>query len=184
MVYYYFDSESRDASKQKLRGLLSSLLVQLASESDPCYEILSRLYETHAYRAQEPSNVELMNCLKNMLQVGQHPSRQATYIIIDAIDECPNTSGIQTPRKKVLEFLKVLINWRLPHLRICVASRPEVDIRNTLEPLKPLQVSLHEESGQRKDILDYITEVVKQMKWREEDKSLAIRILPEKSDGM
>jgi hypothetical protein len=71
---------------------------------------------------------------------------------------------------------------RLPHL--CV----EVDIRDTLEPLTSLRVSLHEKSGQKKYILDYVTKVVrtdKQMrKWREEDKLLVIRILPEISDGM
>jgi hypothetical protein len=118
--------------------------------------------------------------------LGQH--RQATYVIIDAIDECPNLSGFPTPREKVLEFLEVLIDLQLPHLRICIASRPEADIRGTLEPLTSLRVSLHEQSGQRKDILDYVTKVVrtdKEMrKWREEDKLLVINYLAEKSDGM
>jgi NACHT domain len=182
VVYYYFDF--RDAGKQNRQGFLSSLLLQLASESDRCYEILSRLYTTHTHGARKPNDVALMHCLKDMLE--QH--RQATYIIIDAIDECPNTTDFPTPREKVLEFLEGLIDLQLPHLRICIASRPEADIRDTLEPLTTLRVSLHEESGQRKDILDYVTKVVrtdKQMrKWREEDKILAIRILAEKSEGM
>jgi len=125
-----------------------------------------------------------MHCLEDMLK--QH--RQATYIIIDAVDECPNTSGFPTPRGKILEFLEALIDLQLPHLRICVASRPEADIQETLEPLTTLRVSLHEESGQRKDIHDYVTKVVrtdKQMrKWEEEDKLLVIRVLAEKSEGM
>jgi hypothetical protein len=182
VVYYYFDF--RDADKQTRQGLLSSLLVQLASESDPCYEILSRLYTTHTRGSRKPADLALTHCLKDMLE--QH--RQATYIVIDAIDECPNTSGFPTPREKVLEFLEGLIDLQLPHLRICIASRPEVDIRNTLEPLTSLRVSLHEESGQKQDILDFVTKVVrtdKQMrKWREEDKLLVIKILPENSDGM
>jgi hypothetical protein len=49
-------------------------------------------------------------------------------------------------------------------------------------------VSLHEESGQRKDIFDYVTKVVrtdKEMsKWRERDKVLVIKILAERSSGM
>ena len=182
MIYYYFDF--RDADKQNLQGLLSSLLVQLAAESDPCYNILSRLYTAHACGARKPTDVALMDCLKDMLE--QH--RQATYIVIDAIDECPNSSRFFTPREKVLEFLEGLIDLQLPHLRICIASRPEVDIRNTLEPLTSLRVSLHEESGQRKDILDFVTKVVRtdkrMRKWREEDKLLVIKILAEKSDGM
>jgi len=182
VVYYYFDF--RDAEKQTRQGILSSLLVQLASESDPCYEILSRLYTTHTRGERKPTDVALTHCLKDMLE--QH--RQATYIVIDAIDECPNTSGFPTPREKVLEFLEGLIDLQLAHIRICIASRPEVDIQNTLEPLTSLRVSLHEESGQKQDILDYVTKVVrtdKQMhKWREEDKLLVIKILPENSDGM
>lgn len=181
MVYYYFDF--RDTDKQKLEGLLSSLLVQLASESDPCYEILSRLYTAHTCGVRVPNDIALMGCLKDMLE--QH--RRATYIIIDAIDECPNTFGIPTPREKVLKSLESLINWRLPHLRICIASRPEVDIQDTLEPMKHLQVSLHEENGQREDILKYVTEVVRtdkiMGKWSEEDRLLVIRILAKESDG-
>jgi hypothetical protein len=182
VVYYYFDF--RDADKQNPQGLLSSLLVQLASDSDPCYEILSRLYMAHALGARKPTDVALMRCLKDMLE--QH--RQATYIVVDAIDECPNTSGFPTPREKVLEFLEELIDLQLPHLRICISSRPDVDIWDALEPLTSLRVSLHEESGQRKDILDYVTKIVRtdkrMRKWREEDKLLVIKILAEKSDGM
>jgi hypothetical protein len=117
--------------------------------------------------------------------------RQATYIVIDGIDECPNTSGFPTAREKVLGFLEELLDLQglqLPHLRICVASRPELDIRETLEPLTTLRVSLHEEVGQRKDILDYVTKVVhtdkRMRKWRKEDKELVIEIISEQSDGM
>ena len=153
VVYYYFDF--RDADKQSPQGLLSSLLIQLAAESDRCYEISSHLYTAHARGARKPADVALMHCLKDMVE----QYRQATYIVIDAIDECPNTSGFPTPREKVLEFLEELIDLQLPHLRICVSSRPEVDIWDVLEPLTCLRVSLHEESGQRKDILDYVTKL-------------------------
>ena len=182
VVYYYFDF--RDANKQTRQGLLSSLLYQLSSESDRCSEILSRFHTAHTHGARKPSDAALMHCLRDMLE--QH--LQVTYIIIDAIDECPNTSYPPTPREKVLEFLEGLISLRLPHLRICISSRPEVDIRETLDSLTSLQLSLHEESGQRKGILDFVTKIVrtdKQMrKWREEDKLLVIRILAEKSEGM
>ena len=142
------------------------------------------MYKAHGRGVGKPTDAALSHCLKDMLE----QQRQATYIIIDAIDECPNNYDFPTPREKVLEFLKGLIDLQLPHIRICIASRPEVDIRNTLEPLTSLRVSLHEESGQREDIVAYVTKVVrtdKQMsRWRAEDKSLVIRILPEKSDGM
>jgi hypothetical protein len=111
-----------------------------------------------------------------------------TYIVVDAIDECPNASGFPTAREKVLEFVESLVGLQLPNLRICVASRPEGDIRDVLEPLTPLRVSLHEERGQKMDIRNYVTRVVRtdrrMRRWREEDKKLVIEILSEQSDGM
>jgi len=46
MTYFYFDF--RDAKKQHWNDLLSSLLIQLSYQSDPCCDILSRLYKAHA----------------------------------------------------------------------------------------------------------------------------------------
>jgi hypothetical protein len=42
MAYYYFDF--RDAKKQDCYGLLSSLIYQLFTESEPCFNILSLSY--------------------------------------------------------------------------------------------------------------------------------------------
>ena len=69
-----------------------------------------------------------------------------------------------------------------------LAGRPEIDIRKTLEPLEPLQISLHDESGQKDDIIKYIKFVVyskREMRsWREEDKQLVIEVLSERVDSM
>ena len=64
-----------------------------------------------------------------------------------------------------------------------LVGRPEIDIRKTLEPLEPLQISLHDESGQKDDIIKYIKFVVyskREMRsWREEDKQRVIEVLSE-----
>ena len=183
MAYFYFDF--RDTDKQNRRGLLSSLLCQLCAVSDPCYELLSRLYSAHAGGTREPSDGALAQCLINMLQLEGQPS---IYIIVDALDECPNSAGMPTPREKVLEFLEDLIDYELPNVHVCVSSRPEFDIRSALEPLAPFRVSLHDETGQKKDILDYVSAVVqsdrKMRKWRPEEKQLVIDTLSERADGM
>jgi len=110
------------------------------------------------------------------------------YIILDAIDECPETSGFPTAREEVLQFLEILVGLNLSNLRICVTSRPEIDIRTFLEPLTSLHMSLHDESGQKRDILRYISNVVhsdwKMRRWRPEDRKLVIDTLSEKADGM
>jgi hypothetical protein len=114
----------------------------------------------------------------------QHP----IYLVIDALDECSNMSGMPSPREKVLDLLRELVELSSPNLHICVTSRPEVDIRNALEPLSSRCVSLHDQSGQKKDIVDYITSIVhsdpKMGKWRKEDKDLVIKTLSERADGM
>ena len=183
MAFYYFDF--RDKDKQNRRGLLSSLLCQLCAVSDPCHEILARLYSSHAGGTREPSDAALTQCLMDMLQL---EAQLAIYIIVDGLDECPNNSGMPTPREKVLDFLENLIDYELPNVRICVTSRPEFDIRSVLEPLAPFRVSLHDETGQKKDIQDYVSAVVqsdrKMRKWRVPEKQLVIDTLSEKADGM
>jgi hypothetical protein len=93
-----------------------------------------------------------------------------------------------SPRERILMLLEDLIDSELPNLRICVTSRPEIDIKFALEPLTFRSVSLHDESGQRIDISDYIRSVVntdpKMRRWKAADKELVIEVLIKKSDGM
>ena len=183
IAYYYFDF--RDEKKQTRNGLLSSLLSQLSADSNPFCDIVSRLRSSHAGGTRKPTDKALAKCLRDMLSL---PGRGPVYIIVDAIDECPNTTWTPSAREEVLELVQELVDWHLPHVHLCLTSRPEFDIRVVLEPLTPLQISLHDEIGQKEDIIKYINAVIlsdKQMrKWRQEDKQLVIDDLSEKADGM
>ena len=110
------------------------------------------------------------------------------YIIIDALDECPNDCGVVSPRERVLEQVEKLLALHLPNVRICVTSRPEADIQAALTSLASHTVSLHDEKGQKKDIADYVRRVVysdpKMRRWREEDKEMVVEMLSRKADGM
>ena len=63
-----------------------------------------------------------------------------------------------------------------------------MDIQNIIDPLPFRAVSLHKESGQRQDIVNYIRSIVymdaKMERWRLEDKELVIDVLTNKADGM
>ena len=185
IAYFYFDF--RDANKQGPRDLLLSLLTQLSSSSDPRCDILSDLYFTHDEGKKQPGDTTLAEGLKEMLAL---PDQCPIYLIIDALDESSNTSGIPSPRERVLELVKELVELGLPHLRICVTSRPEFDIRDVLAPLTPRRVSLHDQSGQKKDIVEYVKSVVYSnsepimRRWRDEDKELVVEALSERADGM
>ena len=183
MAYFYFDF--KDINKQNRRDLLPSLVTQLSDQSYRYCDILNDLYLKHGSGAHKPSEDELIECLKDMVTL---PDQQPVYLIIDALDECPDTSGLPSPREQVLDLLNTLVELSSPNLRLCVTSRPEIDIRRALERLTSLRVSLHEESGQRRDIIDYVTSVVesdlKMRRWRDEDKKFVIETLSEKADGM
>ncbi|KAI9453313.1 hypothetical protein BJY52DRAFT_1189677 [Lactarius psammicola] len=182
-AFYYFDF--RNTAKQDVRGLLSSLLVQLCAKSDPCYETLSRLYSTYDNGSRLPDDKALVQCLKDMLEL---PKQPVIYLIVDALDECPNTSGVVPPRERVLNLIEDLVEFDLRNLRLCVTSRPEADILDALHPLASHTVSLHDEGGQRQDITNYITSVVqsdrRMRKWRAQDKELVIDTLSRRADGM
>jgi len=182
LAFYYYDS--REDKKRDLYGLLSSVLFQLCDQSDSYYGILSTFYSRHRHGTKRPSDTELVRCLIDLLKL---PGLQPIYLIIDALDECPSTSSF-SPRHVLLSLLEDLVEAQIPNLRICVTSRPEVDIKAILEPLAFHSVALHEESGQEDDIKNYIESFVtgnrKMTNWNLEDKQLVVDTLTEKADGM
>ena len=183
MAYFAFDF--RDNHKQSRLDMMSSLLTQLAAQSDHCCELLSHLFSAHNGGTQKPTGAVLTECLKDMVSA---PNQGHIYIVIDAIDECPNSPGVPSPREEVLEVLEKLVRLRLPNLRLCVTSRHELDIQAVLEPLQSFSLSLHDEEGQKEDIRKYIKYVVDSDQnmgsWRSEDKCLVINTLSERAGGM
>jgi hypothetical protein len=181
MFYYDF----REDQKKDLRGLISSVLVQLCHQSDSYCDILSKFYIDHANGSQHPGDDELIRCLKHILEL---PGQAPIFLIVDALDECPDTTALPSPREKVLMLLEDLVDLQLPNLRICVTSRPEADIKPVLEPITFRSISLHDESGQMEDIERYIRSVVntsrKMRRWKAEHKQLVIDVLTKRADGM
>ena len=182
LAFFYCDF--REDQKKDLRGLLSSLLVQLSHQSDSYSDILFKFYEEHDEGSRHPSDDELARCLTDLLQ---NPGQAPVYVVVDALDECPNTA-VPSPRVKVLDLIEELIKSRLPNLRICVTSRPETDIKYVLDTLTFRSVSLHDEGGQKGDIEEYIKSVIhthpKNRRWKAEHKRLVIDVLTAKADGM
>ena len=152
MAYFYFDF--RDVDKQKLQNLLPSLLIQLSARSDPCCDTLSYLYSSHGRGVRKPNDRDMIECLIKMFTLDE---QCPTYIILDAIDECPLRSSIGSPREEVLDFIDELVGLQVQNVHICVTSRLEVDVQAILGSLVPHPISLHNQSGQKQDIADYIS---------------------------
>ena len=185
MAYFYFDF--RNVGKQGFHDLVPSLLSQLSARSSLRCDVLVKLYSAHDNGKNQPSNSALTKCLKDMLSL---PDQPPIYLIMDALDESPNTSGVPSARKRVLQLLNELVDLHLPNVHICVTSRPEIDIKDVILPLTTLRVSLHDQSGQKEDIADYVKSFVYSdsepimRRWKKEDKDLVIEILSERADGM
>jgi hypothetical protein len=135
--------------------------------------------------SRSASDDELMKCLENMVKSqGQAP----VNIVIDALDECSNTFGIPSERENVLSALKNLFDLHCPSLRICITSRPEQDIKEALTPFASQSLCLHNQDGQKGDILCYIISTVEDIaakkKWRPSDRQTVIDELSDKADGM
>jgi hypothetical protein len=185
LAFFYFDH--RDAAKLDARGLLSSLLVQLCNQSDRFCEVLSTFYEDYDRGSRQPGEDELMHCLRDMISQGN----SQVYIIVDGLDECPlecpDSSGLASPRAEVLEIIQGLIGIS-PRVYLCISSRPEMDIRRVLEPLTSHTVSLDKEDGQHEDIAEYIKLIVRSdprmQEWPEEYKKLVTDTLTQNCGGM
>jgi hypothetical protein len=183
LAFFYCDF--REDQKKDLRGLLSSLLAQLCHQSDSYCDVLSEFYLEHAKGSRHPSDDALAGCLKDLLNL---PGLAPVHLIVDALDECPNTSAFPSSRAKVLNLLEGLIKSQIPNLRICITTRPEMDIKDVLDPLILRSVCLHDQSEQKRDIEEYVKSVInthpKNKRWKAEHKQLAIDILTDKADGM
>ena len=183
LAFYYCDF--REDQKKDLRGLLSSFLVQLCHQFDSYSDVLSKFYSEHSKGSRQPSDDSLVECLKDILKL---PGQAPVYLIIDALDECPVTSSLPSPRDEVLVLVEELIDSQVPNLRICVTSRPETDIKAILDPLTFYSTSLHDEIGQMQDIENYIRSVINtdrmMRRWNATDKQLIIDVLTNKADGM
>jgi len=152
-----FYCDFRDTTKQNARNLVSSLLIQLCHQSHAFSQVLLSIYSAHNYGSQQPSIDVLLDCLKTILTI---QGQGTIFIVLDALDECPNSFGLPTKREQVLKVVKELIDLNLPNLRLCVTSRPEIDIRRVFEPLNPYVVSLHDQEGQIKDVAEYVKSVI------------------------
>jgi hypothetical protein len=176
----YFNCDFRDSAKQDVHDVLTSLLAQLC-QADTFSRILFDLYSKHQQRDDDA----LAQCLRLMLQL---PGQPPVYLILDAIDECPNIASIVSTCDRVFELIEELVGLHLTNLRICLTSRPETNIQAFLRSLASHTVANHEESGLKMDMTNYIRSVIRSdqnmQKWKAEDKQLVINTLSKRAEGM
>ncbi|KAH9173659.1 hypothetical protein EDB89DRAFT_681998 [Lactarius sanguifluus] len=166
ITYFYFDF--RDKEKQNVRNLVTSLLIQLSAFSDPCCDIIRRVYSAHGNGTRQPTDDVLASCLKEMLTV---VAENPIFIVMDALDECPDHSGLPTIRKEVLVVLEDLVGLHLPNL---------------LDLFTPFHFTTNVNNKRVSLIMSrpVVNSDGKMREWPDEDKELVVKVLSERADGM
>jgi hypothetical protein len=106
------------------------LLEQLCSQSDDAFLVLDELYNHHGSGRQTPNNKEMVKALRRIVEAIPH-----TYIILDALDECPELD-------ELLEFLNEVAEWKLDGLHTLVTSRQLSAIDEALDMVGTQRVAL------------------------------------------
>ena len=145
---------------------------------------LAIIYPTNMAR-DSPVTARLHIALKTC---SMYQDASQSILLLMRLMNVPKRLGFRHSREKVIALMKMLVKLNHPNLRLCITSRPEIDIRISLEPLTSNRISVHEQSGQKQDIVDFISSVVyldeNMPRWREEDKKIVIETLSERADGM
>jgi len=116
----------------------------------PVVTFYQRLIKPTTKGAQQPSNHDLTRCLKGMLTL---PSSRSDLPDHDALDESPSTSGIPSPREMVLQLLRSSSTFPFPIFIYVSQADQNLTYEIFLKPLTARRVSLHDQSGQKEDIL-------------------------------
>jgi len=122
--FAYFFFSFRETKKQKASNLPRSILAQLLMQAENVPTALQTFYDK--YQHGEPSERGLLESIQALL-IGSH-----TYIIIDALDECPNA---EEERAGLCNILKELNSWGNERLHVLVTSRKEADLAEALLPI-------------------------------------------------
>ena len=173
----YFDFDFNDSKKLIYRNMLHLLVFQFFQQ---CPGPLINLYKRTTDGSRQPTVDELLDVLRKSIGfLGQ------TYIVLDGLDEC-----VGSERTKVLKFLAKVKSWDLEPLHILAASRPEQEIKETMDTLcGACHVDLHDAKSQiNDDIKVYLDNVLQNnshlKKWGPTEKALIRDTLVERADGM
>ena len=128
-----------NSPNQTARNFLGSLLKQLAMRSTPISNDLKACYKHHTRYGSQPPLKETAKLLHSQVE-----KFDQAFIVIDALDECPESD--QTRKTLIAE-----VRGLLPKVRLMVTSRDVPSIENTFKHDTRLEIR-----AQDQDIRDFI----------------------------
>jgi hypothetical protein len=125
VLYWYFTFT--DTEKQNLSNCILSLLGDACSNLRKTPQGLQAAYDQANFGRQQPNTNQTLELLKETLT-----GLDDVFICLDAMDECPKSSG---ERKRLLDAIHEICSWGLESLHILATSRREVDIEESFDTL-------------------------------------------------
>jgi len=124
LAYWYFNFRDKDEDKKNVDTLLCSLIRQLSAGADALPQDVLKLRDEYKLAAKRPGTDKLATVLKSIIgELGKD-----VFIVMDALDEFPENA-----RERYLLVQIEHLGGKYENLHILATSRPEVDIRNSLE---------------------------------------------------
>ena len=126
LAYWYFNF--RDERTQNIDNLLRSLIRQLGAKADALPQAISELRNEYKAAGTQPGTKTLALTLDSIIA----SLEKNVFIVIDALDECPEKAK-HARRQDLLNQIKQLLDRRHENLHILATSKREVDISASLE---------------------------------------------------
>lgn len=124
--------------------MISQLVIQIGSVPSA----VQTLYESYKFSPPPIDRLlSVIHALIDLSAVGE------IFLIIDALDECPNDKA---ERDNLCDILSQIKGWGLHNLHTLVTSRPEVDLIKSLAPLTTSPPISIEDSVVKSDIQKFV----------------------------
>ncbi|OWT42731.1 NACHT domain-containing protein [Pochonia chlamydosporia 170] len=129
-AFWYF--RFSDIATQNVSSMVRSFIRQLSPS--PPLASTQKLWKEHSERGSEPTLNELTAILGDIIN-----DSKEVFVIIDALDECQQTSQLQE-RTSLLRYINTCLNRHKDNLHILVTSRVDHDIKSALEHYKAIKI--------------------------------------------
>lgn len=124
LLYFFFDFTNKE--KRQFDKALSSLVVQLYCKNGSTQRHLDLLYDSCDKGKTQPSVDVLYATFQNMLQQAGE-----VHVALDALDECETRN--EYPAGGLLPSMEALATSQQTNVHLLVTSRPEQDIKSSIE---------------------------------------------------
>lgn len=184
-IVLFFFCKIGDDSTQRAGSVLRNLIFQLYEKTRDLPELYTRCTKAiikaqSSKKTKRGEMVEYAKSVKNLKQILEDIIEifgKQVFVVIDALDECKDRKP-----EALLAALQGLIEAEDIEVKIILASRPEIDIEESLQGVPRVEVN---QGSNSVDIKAYLVKELKKLpSLKPKDRKIACKAIIERSDGM